>query len=49
MSGKSDFIHINEKRINKANQKSIRKRELQIMSQEQINMINPIFGMVTVK
>ena len=43
MSGKSDFIHIDEKKgITRLMRKVLKKKELQIMSQEQINMINPI-------
>ncbi len=43
MSGKSDFIVINEnKGLTRLIRKKLEKKELQIMSQEQINMTNPI-------
>ena len=43
MSGKSDFILINEKRgLTRLIRKVLEKKELQILSQEQINMLNPI-------
>ena len=43
MSGKSDFILINEnKGLTRLIRKKLEKKELQIMSQEQINMTNPI-------
>ena len=43
MSGKSDFILINENRgLTRLIRKALEKKELQILSQEQINMLNPI-------
>ena len=43
MSGKSDFILINENRgLTRLIRKVLEKKELQILSQEQINMLNPI-------